>query len=111
MNLQPDQPPYPPAAPAAPTSNLALASLITGVLAWVLLPIVGAIAAIITGHMAQSEIRNSAGRLTGNGLAIAGLVLGYGQLFLIVVPLCMIVLLALLGPAIGNVFSGIVADI
>lgn len=111
MNLQPDPSPHPPAAPLMQTSNLALASLITGLLAWVLLPIIGAIAAIVTGHMAQSEIKKSAGRLTGNGLAIAGLVLGYGQVFLIVLPLCLIVVLALLGPAIGNVFSGIVADI
>lgn len=36
-----------------------------------------AIAGIILGHLSLSEIRKSAGRLQGQGLAIAGLVLGY----------------------------------
>jgi type IV pilus assembly protein PilA len=35
------------------------------------------LAAIVLGHIALSEIKRSAGRLTGEGLAIAGLVLGY----------------------------------
>lgn len=35
------------------------------------------IVAIVLGHVALSEIRKSAGRLKGEGLAIAGLVLGY----------------------------------
>ena len=35
------------------------------------------IAAIVLGHLALSEIRKSAGRLKGEGIAIAGLVLGY----------------------------------
>ena len=37
----------------------------------------GSIAAIITGHMAKSEIKKSAGMVTGNGMATAGLILGY----------------------------------
>jgi len=37
----------------------------------------GSIAAIILGHMALSEIRKSAGRLVGTGIATTGLVLGY----------------------------------
>ena len=35
------------------------------------------ILAIIFGHLSVSEIRKSAGRLKGEGMAIAGLVLGY----------------------------------
>jgi hypothetical protein len=35
------------------------------------------VAAIVLGHMALSEIRKSAGRLKGEGIAILGLVLGY----------------------------------
>ncbi len=50
-------------------------------------------------------------RLTGDGLATAGLVLGYVQLFFIVIPVCVIVILALLGPAIGDVFSNIILNI
>jgi len=35
-----------------------------------------AVAAIILGHLALSEIKKSAGRLKGQGLATAGLILG-----------------------------------
>ena len=42
-----------------------------------LLPFLGSVAAVVTGHMARSEIRRAPDRLEGDGLAIAGLVLGY----------------------------------
>ena len=103
--------PQAPLRASARTSGLATASLVTGILTWLIIPLVGAIAAVITGHMAKSRIRASAGHLTGDGLATAGLVLGYVQLVLVVVPVCVITLLALLGPAIGDVFSNIVENI
>jgi len=59
------------------TSSLAVTSLVSGVLGWSLLPLLGTLVAIITGHMARSEIRRSGGRLEGDGLAVAGLVLGW----------------------------------
>jgi type IV pilus assembly protein PilA len=66
----------PPAAPAVPaeTSTKAIISLVCGILFFIPLSF---LAAIILGHMALSEIKRSAGRLKGEGLAIAGLVLGY----------------------------------
>jgi type IV pilus assembly protein PilA len=36
-----------------------------------------AIAAIVMGHISRAEIRRSGGRKTGDGMALAGLVLGY----------------------------------
>ncbi len=93
------------------TSTLATVSLVLGILGWVILPVVGAITAIITGHIARSEIARSNGQLTGAGMALAGLILGYVQIILIVIPVCFIVILALLGPAIGNVFSNITQGI
>jgi hypothetical protein len=51
-----------------------------GIVGWVLLPIVGAIIAVITGHMAKKEIRESQGLLGGDGLATAGLILGYSNI-------------------------------
>ena len=66
----------------APTSSLSITSLIMGIVGWVLIPIVGAIIAVITGHMAKKEIRESRGLLGGDGLATAGLVLGYSNLAL-----------------------------
>jgi type IV pilus assembly protein PilA len=56
------------------TSGKAIASLICGLLFFVPFAF---IAAIAFGHLALSEIRKSAGRLTGESIAIAGLILGY----------------------------------
>ena len=56
------------------SSGKAIASLICGIFAF-LFPT--AVAAIILGHISLSEIRKSAGRLTGHGMAMAGLILGY----------------------------------
>jgi Domain of unknown function (DUF4190) len=55
-------------------SNKAIASLVCGVL-FFCGP--ASIAAIILGHLALADIKRSANRMTGQGLAIAGLVLGY----------------------------------
>ena len=64
------------------TSTLAIVSLVSGILGWSLLPLVGSIGAIITGHMARGEIRRAPDRLDGDGLAVAGLILGYTMLVL-----------------------------
>jgi type IV pilus assembly protein PilA len=66
------------------TSGKAIASLIMGIL--VFIPF-SAVAAIILGHLALSEIKKSAGRLKGQGLATAGLILGYAEIALIPVIL------------------------
>jgi hypothetical protein len=60
------------------TSITAIASLVCGITSWTLVPFVSAIAAVICGHLARAEIRRSApGTLSGDGLAVAGLVLGW----------------------------------
>ena len=59
------------------TSALAITSLVSGLLGWTFLPLVGSLVAIITGHMARAEIQRSNGQMDGDGLAIAGLVLGW----------------------------------
>ncbi len=71
-----------PGAPPAPpeTSRMAIASLATGIATWIILPLVGAIAAIVTGHLAKKQIRQNPNRLTGAGIATAGMTLGYAQL-------------------------------
>ena len=84
-------PPVPASAPAAPassTSALAVVSLIAGIFSWILMPFIAGVVAVICGHMARGEIKRSNGTLEGDGLAIAGLVLGYlsiAMLLLIVV--------------------------
>ena len=79
------------------TSNLAIASIVSGILGWTLLPFLGSLVAVITGHMARRDIRNSNGRLEGDGLAVAGLVLGWISLGMLIVGL--FVLFAFLGGA------------
>ncbi|MDH7452588.1 DUF4190 domain-containing protein [Luteimonas composti] len=68
--------------PTRQTSSLAVVSLVSGILGWSLLPLIGSIAAIITGHMARAEIRRAPERLDGDGMALAGLILGYVMLVL-----------------------------
>jgi len=79
--------------PPSKTSTLAVWSLILGCLAIVLLlgcigPVV-AIPAVICGHLAYSRIKRSAGALSGQGMALAGLITGYISigLSIILIPL------------------------
>ncbi|MBX6313820.1 MAG: DUF4190 domain-containing protein [Isosphaeraceae bacterium] len=80
-----------------PTSNLAIASLVCGIVAWVAFPVLGAIAAVITGHMARKEIRESHFAIQGDWMAILGLVLGYLQIGLIVLVLLVILAIVIIG--------------
>ena len=77
-----------PATPAQPqqTSGMAIGSLVCGLFPFFILP---SIAAVVLGHMALSQIKRSAGRLKGSGMAIAGLVLGYGSVA--VIPIILII--------------------
>jgi len=65
-------------ATAAPgpqqTSGLAVASLIFGLLFFIF---PASLLAVIFGHISNSQIRKSAGRLKGAGMALAGMILGY----------------------------------
>ncbi|MES2980681.1 MAG: DUF4190 domain-containing protein [Verrucomicrobiota bacterium] len=67
----------PPTFTVPKTSGLAIASLVTGLTC--IAPL-----AIIFGHMAMSRIKKSAGELTGHGLALAGTILGYVGLVVLV---------------------------
>ena len=74
------------------TSSLAIVSLISGILGWTLLPWLGSIAAVITGHMARAEIARNPDTLEGDGLAVGGLVLGWGMIVLTIVGILMLLL-------------------
>jgi len=65
-------------APVRTTSSTAVVSLVFGVASWVLLPLIGAIIAVVCGHVARNEIRRAPpGSIDGDGLAVAGMILGY----------------------------------
>jgi type IV pilus assembly protein PilA len=80
----------PPLVGNPPTSGKAIASLICGIFTF-FFP--ASIAAIILGHVSLSEIRGSAGRLGGRGLATTGLVLGY--LGLMIIPVTIVAAIAI----------------
>ncbi len=86
-----DTPPAdtPPAAPIvqATTNGMAIASMVLGILwfYWV-----GSVLALVFGYVALGQIDKSGGRQTGRGMAIAGIVLGWlglGVLVLVAVIL------------------------
>ena len=70
------------------TSGLAITSLILSILGLICFSILTAIPGVICGHIALSKIKNSGGSLTGRGLAIAGLVIGY--IGIVLLPLMII---------------------
>ncbi len=74
------------------TSPMAVISLVAGILGWSLVPFLGAIVAVITGHMARGEIRRAPDRLEGDGMAIAGLVLGYAAIAMAVLAVLAMIL-------------------
>jgi len=64
-------------SPAKETSVMAIVSLVSGILGWTIAPFLGSIIAVITGHMARSDIRKNPTTKEGDGLALAGLILGW----------------------------------
>jgi hypothetical protein len=69
-------PPYPPPL-GVRTNGLAIAALVSGLLwfTWI-----GAVLAVIFGHVARRQIAEARGWQRGEGMALAGLVLGYSGL-------------------------------
>ena len=80
--------------PMAPreSSSMAIISLIAGILGLFMIPVIGSIVAIITGGMAKRDIRASSGTIGGEGLATAGVVMGWIGLVLWGFSICIIIL-------------------
>ena len=66
-----------PTAPAVPTSGLAIASLVLAVGGLTIMPLIGSIVAVILGYMARNDIRRRPDEVSGDGIAMAGIVLGW----------------------------------
>jgi hypothetical protein len=75
--------PYPPPL-ATRTNGMAIGALIAGILffTWI-----GAVLAVVLGHVARGQIRRAGGWQRGDGLAVAGLVLGYAGIAVLVFAL------------------------
>ena len=101
-------PPPPPPSPTPPygyvqmprTNSTAIVSLVAGIGAWVICPVLAAVVAVITGHVALSQLRTSGEQ--GRGMALAGTILGYTNLGLVGVSIVVILLLTLFGGALTH---------
>lgn len=71
-----------------PTSTLAIVSVIAGIIGFSAMPIIGGIVALITGYMARKETKATPPTASGDGLALAGIIMGWIQLGLAVVSIC-----------------------
>ncbi len=88
-------PPYSQQYPATETNIWSIVSLISGILGWLGIFGLGGLVAVIAGHVAKSQIRASAGRMSGDGFATAGLILGYLNIALTIAGICLFVLITL----------------
>lgn len=90
--------PAPQTTPGVKTNTMALVSLIAGILGLTLFPFLGSIAAVITGNMGRKEIAASAGAETGDGMAMAGVIMGWIGIGLGVLGICIVCLTFVLIP-------------
>ncbi|CDK00806.1 conserved hypothetical protein [Microbacterium sp. C448] len=74
-NGYPAAPGYGAYAPAAKTNTLAIVSLISAIVGFVLIPFVPSIVAVITGHMSLGQIKRTGEQ--GRGLGLAGTIIGW----------------------------------
>jgi Domain of unknown function (DUF4190)/zinc-ribbon domain len=80
------------AAPPADTSGKAIAALVLGIAGVLVVPVICSVLAIVLGRQAKREI-NADPRLSGDGLATAGTVLGIVGLCLFAVGVFLALLL------------------
>ena len=60
-----------------PTDGMCIASLVMGVGAFLVCPLVFAVLAVIFGYLGRRNVEESRGSLEGEGLALAGIILGW----------------------------------
>ena len=80
----------------AKTNTLAIVSLVSSLIGIFIIPLLGSLAGIITGHISLGQVKKTGEQ--GRGLALAGTIIGYVGLGFIVIGL--IVFLAFLLPLI-----------
>ena len=96
------QPTTAPASPAAPTNQLALWSMISGIVSLTIgwfIPVPTGIAAVVLGHIGLSQIKKSGA--AGRQFALTGLILGYASIAI------GIIIAAVLALFFGAMFFGI----
>ena len=96
---------FSPGVPAR-ESPLAVVSLASGILCWFLLPVLGAVVAVVTGVGARREIRRSQGAVGGWNLATIGLWLGAIHLGLVALAIVTVIGLLIAGVGLAFLFGG-----
>ena len=71
-----------------PSSTLAIVSLVSAILGFTFVPVVGTIVALITGYMARNETRSIPPKASGDGMATAGIIMGWIQVALLIIGVC-----------------------
>ena len=74
-----------------PSSTLAIVSLVSGILGFTFVPLIGAIVALVTGYMARNETRSIPPKASGDGMATAGIIMGWIGIGLTVVGVCCVI--------------------
>lgn len=74
-----------------PTSTLAIVSLIAGILGFVGFPVLGTAIALFTGYAARKETRAVPPTHSGDGMATAGIVMGWVQVGFVVLAICLLI--------------------
>lgn len=77
--------------PILPTSTMATVSMVAGILGFFLFPLIASIIAIWTGYEARKETRSVPPRASGDGMATAGIVMGWIQIGLIILSICCLI--------------------
>jgi len=77
--------------------GVAIASLVLGILGLIMIGLLGAIPAVICGHIAKSKIRKDPETLTGDGMALAGLIMGYISIGIavLIIPIMLLAAIAI----------------
>jgi hypothetical protein len=100
---------YPP--PAPPTNGLAIASLVLSLLGLVgILPLLGTVLGLIFGYSARNQIVQSRGMQSGEGLARAGIIIGWITLGIWALGICLVIIFGVAVPG-GLVGCGLCADL
>ena len=78
------------------------------ILGLTLFPTIGSIIGLILGYMARNQIRDSGGTIGGEGLAKAGIILGWIGVALAVLGVCLVILVwvGLIGGSLGLTICG-----
>jgi Domain of unknown function (DUF4190) len=96
---------YPPVSMPLQTDGMAIASLILGVIGLATCFNITGVLAVIFGYVAKKKIRESNGTLGGDGLATAGLIIGWIDIAIMVLFIIFIIIVAITDT--GNAMSAL----